>query len=245
MIKIRMKYNYLTIPFLFLLCNVSHATAIYTEVGDAGALPATAQTTTDSTQTFNEIKGTLSPPTGDSVDMFKIYISGGGNFSAQTVGGAAFDTELYLFDSTGMGVYANDDTVTYLAPSVLPANNALTPTAAGSYYLAISQCCIQPLSVDGPIFQGVDNTNHLLLSGPTGVGGASSVTSFGGAPDQNPGGGAYTIFLTGAAVASSGPPQTTDVPEPPTFALMVAGLMMCGYFARRRRKLGHDCKITT
>lgn len=208
---------------LLLLCNAAHGVTIYTEVGDAGELPATAQTTTDASQAFDEIKGTLSPTTGDSVDMYKIYVTGGGNFSAETVGGAAFDTELFLFDSSGKGVYANDDTTGFLTPSLLPANNALTPTAAGYYYLAISQCCHQPFSSGGAIFSDVDGgSGHLLLSGPTGAGGSFPVSSFGGTFDQNPGGGAYTIFLTGATIA----PTVPSVPEPSTFAFMLGGLAL-------------------
>jgi hypothetical protein len=56
------------------------------------------------------------------------------------------------------------------------------------------------------------------------------VTSFGGAFDQRPGGGAYTIFLTGAVLAPTNP-----VPEPETYALMLAGLTVSGFMARRRK----------
>lgn len=219
---------WLTVP-LIAATYPAHAVVIYREVGDAGELPATAQSTTDTTQAFDEIQGTLSPTRGDSVDMFRIFISGGGDFSAQTVGGVAFDSELFLFDSNGRGVYANDDTNGFLTPSVLPAHNALTPTAAGFYYLAISQCCHQPFSSGGAIFQDVDGgAGHLLLSGPTGPGGAFEVTSFGGGFDQNPGGGPYTIFLTGAFVAPV-VPGTTGVPEPETLSLLLAGLLSVGF----------------
>ena len=228
-----MNFRYLAIPFLFLLSNLAYGATVYNEVGDAGDSLATAQTTTNTMQTFDQIQGTLSPTAGDAVDMYKIFITGGGDFSAKTIGGVAFDSELYLFDSTGKGVYANDDTNGFLTPSVLPANNPLTPTVAGYYYLAISQCCDQPLSADGPIFQDVDGNQitHELLSGPTGVGGASPLTSFSGGFDQGPGGGAYTIFLTGASLASGG-----AVPEPSTWAMMLAGFAGLGYAGYRVRR---------
>ena len=60
---------------------------------------------------LTQITGTISSTTDR--DMFEIFITGGGTFSATTVGtpGTVFDTQRYLFDSTGKGVYANDDDI--------------------------------------------------------------------------------------------------------------------------------------
>jgi hypothetical protein len=41
--------------------------------------------------------------------MYAIYIEDPATFSATTVGGATFDTQLWLFDANGKGVVANDD----------------------------------------------------------------------------------------------------------------------------------------
>ena len=213
-----------------LLSGPAGAVTTFNEIGDAGNLPATAQTTTSIGQTFDEIRGTLTPEAGDGEDMYKIFITGGGDFSATTTGGLTFDSELFLLDASGKGVYSNDDTNTFLAPSVLPAHIALTPVAAGYYYLGITQCCDQPLSAGGPIFAGLGGgSDHLIVSGPTGPGGASPITGYSLVFDQRPGGGPYTIFLTGAHLA---PPP---VPEPETYALMLAGLATMGLWARRRR----------
>ena len=238
-----------------MLSNVCDAATIYTEMGDAGGSIATAQSTTNSTQTFDQIQGSLSPTANDSVDIYKIYATGGGNFSAQTIGGVAFDSELFLFDSSGKGVYSNDDTITFLSPSVLPANNALTPRSAGYYFLAITQCCYQPFSSAGPIFQYADGNQatNLLLSGPTGSGGALPLSYFSGAFDQTPGGGAYTIFLTGASLAvdnnpppvdnnpppvDNNPPPVdnnpTSVPEPSTWVLVASSIAGAGFVTQRR-----------
>jgi hypothetical protein len=216
-----------------LLSGAAGAVTTWNEIGDAGSLPATAQSTTVTDQTFDEIKGTLTPSAGDAQDLYRIFITGGGDFSATTTGGVAFDTELFLLDANGKGVYSNDDTNTFLAPSILPANTALTPVAAGFYYLGITQCCNQPVSAGGPIFVGLGGgADHLIVGGPTGPGGASPITGYSGAFDQTPGGGAYTIFLTGAQLA---PPPVSAVPEPETYALMLAGLASMCLWARRRR----------
>lgn len=158
--------------------------------------------------------------------MYKIHIDGGGTFSATTVGGVGFDNELFLFDSGGKGVYANDDVTGFRAPSTLPAGNPLTPINSGDYYLAITQCCSEPVSSGGQIFT-VAKPNNNDLSGPTGAGSASPVAGYSGAFDATPGGGSYQIFLTGA--------HASVVPEPEVFSLMLAGLGMVSLFARRRK----------
>jgi hypothetical protein len=73
--------------------------------GDAGDLPATAQVVSGS--------GSLTAITGNlgasDVDMYQIIICDPLNFEATTVGGATFDTQLWLFDLNGNGVLHNDD----------------------------------------------------------------------------------------------------------------------------------------
>jgi len=202
----------------------------FTEVGDAGSLPATAEVTTG-IGALTAIDGTLDPTSGDIADMYKIFITGGGTFSATTVGGASFDTELYLFDSAGVGIYANDDFTGFLGPSTLPAGMALTPSASGLYYLAISQCCFEPSNGSGAIFNA--SFDHNAVVGATQSGGALPITDYSGASDQTSGGGAYTITLTGAQFAA----PVSAVPEPGTLFLLltgVAGIIGRQYKERRR-----------
>jgi PEP-CTERM motif len=197
------------------------------EVGDAGSLPATAQVALG-TGSLTSISGVISP--GTDVDFYLIALTGGQTFSATTVGGAVFDTELFLFDAAGFGVYANDDFAGFLAPSTLPAGDPLTPSAAGLYYLAISQCCNEASNALGLIFNLASNNNGLF--GPIGPGGAGIVTSFSGSLDQNPGGGEYTIFLTGAEFVS---PADRVVPEPTSLVLLATGI--AGLFGQRKLRL--------
>jgi hypothetical protein len=70
------------------------------------------------------------------VDMFKICAGPG--FSATTVGGADFDTQLFLFDRNGVGIYANDDSAGTVQ-STLPAGHANGPNIRSEYFLAISE----------------------------------------------------------------------------------------------------------
>jgi hypothetical protein len=161
-----------------------------TESGDAGDLPASAQEVSDTS-----ISGTIA--SSSDVDMYKVCLSGGGSFSATTVGGASFDTQLFLFDANGLGVYGNDDDIHIYGPSTLPSGHALTPAAAGTYYLAISSYNNDPVSGGGIIFPG----GVLEFVGPTGPGGASPISGWtGGTLDQ----GSYTITLTGVVACAPG-----------------------------------------
>ena len=199
----------------------------WTEEGDAGSLPAIAQITAGIGQ-LTTITGTISN-TFDP-DMYQIYLTGGGTFSATTVGqpGTLFDTQLFLFDATGRGVYANDDEVGGASfRSTLPAFHPLTPTTAGLYYLLVTPFNYFPSS--GPptmlnlIFPLVSPERAVV--GPTGLGGASPITAYTGFVAVETG--TYTIRLTGTEFA---------VPEPGTLALASIGMFGLLSHARRRRK---------
>jgi hypothetical protein len=175
----------------------------WAEVDDAGELPGTAQTTYgDGSLEF--ITGFLESPT--DVDMYEIFITGSGSFSATTVGWTTgVDTQLTLFDSSGYGVYSNDDESTDVVQSTLP-DRYLTP---GLYYLAISDYDWDPVSDEGFIFPSHYPFLHLRteVEGPTDVGGGSPITGWDGL--STIGGGSYTIALTGAATSASAPKPST------------------------------------
>jgi hypothetical protein len=189
----------------------------WTESGDAGELVGTAQVTIgvgDLTSIDGDIAAT-------SADLYLLHIYDPTAFSATTVGGATFDTQLFLFDSAGVGVYANDDSSGF--QSTLPAGNVNGPTAVGDYLLGITGFNYDPVNVGGLIFSpsgfsdvpGPNNTDP--LTGWTGT----ALSNFG----------TYSIALTGASFA-----QATSVPEPGTALLMGAGLL--GLVLLRRRRTG-------
>jgi hypothetical protein len=182
------------------------------EIGDAGDLRVTANDMGDSAVT--QIDGSFTDAF-DS-DVYRICLTNGGSFSASTTDDRFppnLDTQLFLFDSQGFGVYMNDDAATGTRGSLLPANHRFSPTTGGEYYLAISQYNRDPQSSQGEIFQ--DTFSRMLF--PDGVlyangfGAAERLVGWNG---RAPGGlGTYRITLTGTKRCV--PPDTTD----PTIAI--------------------------
>jgi hypothetical protein len=181
------------------MISVSKQAVAFTwaEVDDAGELPGTAQLTTGK-ENLEFITGFLESPT--DVDMYAIYITGNESFSATTVGWTTgVDTQLTLFDSSGYGIYSNDDESTEVIQSTLP-DRYLTP---GLYYLAISDYDWDPVSDEGFIFPSHYPFFHYQtdVEGPTDVGGGSPITGWDGL--SLTGGGSYTIALTGAIASAA------------------------------------------
>jgi hypothetical protein len=174
-----------------------------TEV-DAGDLPATAQNLAG--EGVDQIDGALA--TNGDIDMYRLCLAGGRTFSATTVGGTEVDTQLFLFDSNGRGVYMNDDAdPNGVFQSTLPAGHALTPNVQGEYFLAIGAYNIDPLSSSGLIF-----TSEPGVLGPDGAGGSNPLTMWGGRAATH---GVYTIRLTGADCrAADTTPPTIDLRSP-------------------------------
>lgn len=144
--------------------------------------------------------------TGDEEDLYRICVTGD-SFSATTVGGASFDTQLFLFSDNGTGVatghVANDDT-TSTFQSTLPSggtpktNGGTLTYPPGVYYLGISAFDHDPRDATGNLifpsepFEGVFGPNP----------GAGPLASWAGFSFDN---GGYTIALTGAATFASAP----------------------------------------
>ena len=191
------------------------------EGGDAGALPAGAASCLGA---IDQIQGQFGGGMMHA-DMYQISIPAGGGFSATTVGGANFDTQLFLFNAAGFGIAANDDSTG--GRSTLPLGNALLSSLPGGiYYLAITHFDNDPLSAGGLIFP---STPFNGVFGPTGSGGGSPINGW-SANINVDGGGQYTIFLTGTDDFSvTGEP----IPEPGTLLLLGSGLV--GMAVRRRR----------
>jgi hypothetical protein len=210
----------LTAAVLTLPCSAI-AGAVWSESGvnGAGDLLATAQTTYDSSyKSLTGINGMLSAtvPIGGSplyqVDLYKIRVSDPLAFSAKTLD-TGFDTALYLFDDTGLGVYMNDDD----PDSVSGLTSLLSgdPGGDGIFYLAIAFGGYTALDLAGEsIFD--------LLG--LGVGGPLDAWEPGyQAFEETPW--SYSITLTGTTNA--------ELPEPGTVGLVLAAGL--GLWASRRR----------
>jgi hypothetical protein len=170
--------------------TLSASAQIWYEQGDAGDLPETAQST--GSGTLSQIQGSLDV---NDVDMYAIYITDPAAFSASTVGGATWDTQLFLFDANGVGVVAEDDTGG-LQSTI--NNTAGCITAPGLYYLAITRFNKDPLGCnEGGLWSFNDNNC------PNGAEATSRVNSWTSSTGTA---GSYTIFLTGVEGATAGDP---------------------------------------
>ncbi len=133
---------------------------VFTEIGDAGQTPATAQNTglSQSVGQVATIFGTILGP--NDADIFRITIINVGAFAASVVNTVSplpggLDTQLFLFDSAFRPVVANDDASGATLRSTIPAGTFfLSSLAPGTYYLAIS------LSGNDP----VNSSNQLLFA---------------------------------------------------------------------------------
>src|SRR5262245_55669109 len=141
-----MQLTWYSIVALAIVSIVAQARgAIYAESGDAGETLVTSQGT-GGLSPLDQIAGNL---VASNADIFSINIHVPAAFSATTVGGASFDTALFLFDSAGNGVLFSDDSSNTIR-STLPAGSL--PGPAGLYYLAISSWDYDPNSTSGEIF---------------------------------------------------------------------------------------------
>lgn len=217
---------------------------IFVKTGPTGKTAGTAQTTLQSdpagTLDLSAITGTLDSISvgveratrfDTAADLFQIYLTGDGTFSATTANTETnlFDTCLFLFDANGYGVFYNDnDPDVFGARSTLPAGGPLSLLAPGFYVLAVAPFGLFPESASGTIFPSILSTpgyNSEAVSGPTGPGGARPLVGWTGTTVET---GTYTINLTGARFASV-------VPEPGTFVLIVAAAGPSLALWRRRR----------
>ena len=224
-----------TVRCLGILLSVCVIAPCYAGIitASTGNTIATAQDLTALLPT--EIIGALSGDPND-VAIFRIAIRQPDLFSVMTVDPGAFsiqDTVLSLFDSSGNGIYLNDDISggnTFSCISTIaglsnpcPVSGPILPI--GDYYLALSQSANYP--VDGSnheIFNPLSSTD--LAAALAGVGPLSgwdgnSFTS----PDSDLVN--YDIVLTGT------------VPEPGTWWMSGVGLVGLLYWARRRRPAVH------
>jgi MYXO-CTERM domain-containing protein len=220
---------FVLIPVSFLMCGLAYGGTV--TASGAGPLLPDAEDLSGTGVT--EIQGSLSSdPT--AVSLFEIDIMNPLDFSAFTVDAGPFeipDTELFLFDSTGQGVYFNDDDSAGDTLSCLPSADLTNPCAtdadglgpqtAGIYYLAITRSADGPLDAsDNEIFTNVLSTD---VVGPNSGVGALAGWDDGAFTQPNFDLVNYDILLTGTT------------PEPATWILAASALGIAGLLRRRGR----------
>jgi hypothetical protein len=196
---------------------------------DAGATLETAQAIVGIGQ-LHVLIGELSLGSGvaagqvdDLEDLYLLRIATPMSFSF-TVGQAAFNPQLFLFNITrpgeALGLLANDDQISSNLP--LLTSPATDGTGAmvllpGEYALGVSGFGRVPVSPTGPIFFFGSTTE---ISGPDGAGGINPLSGWTG-PGQT---GTYRIELSGV--------DWYNIPSPAAGAALLG---MAGVLRRRRR----------
>ena len=178
------------------------AQAQWTETGDAGDLPETAQATgTDTNTALPTISGALA---ADDVDMFAIYIADPASFQAETNATTTnFDSQLWLFDVNGNGIVHDDDSAGGLRSRITNANNCIP--GPGTYYIAISR--YNRDAVDASNQRLWNDTPLRALRCADGPGAANAIAGWTGSATA---GGRYIISLQGAYFVSEQGCQTTQ-----------------------------------
>jgi len=192
----------------------------------AGSLPGSAQDLTGA-GVVTDIQGSLDLLDGMYVSMFAIDITDYQGFSAQTLNVGAFglpDTELFLFNSSGYGVYMNDDISGSNTLSCLPSATGGNPcpfgqgglgaTSDGLYYLAIAVSADSPWDASSAYLVLSGSSTDLL--GPDSTAGAIDGWDGGAftSPDYDLNN--YDIQLTGVGAAPA--------PEPAPWLLLLSAL---------------------
>ncbi len=200
---------------------------IWNERNDAGTLPPNAQRTVG----FGPLRDILGNASADSdVDLYAIRIMDPRDFSATTLPppgapppppGTVRNPMLYLFDSSGRGVDANDNVDPQNPQALLPDHHQLSPISPGLYFLAIAPFANRPFGAGTPIFGNIGGPG---IVGPDRT---HPVDSWVNTPLVDQGG--YRIHLTGAGFAA------TPVPEPGSIAF-VCGVGLAGLVQLHRKR---------
>ena len=202
---------------------------VHAELIDAGELPGALLGTSGVLPAgpVTQITGTL---TQDDRDMYSFFTAGG-VFSATVATpslGPIPDSQLFLFDSAGRGLLANDDYLFLSGPSQITTN-----LAAGQYFLAISAFDDDPINEQGLIFPTFPD-DELIQVGPFVVGGPPIT----GWIDTGTNPFTYTINLTNAFGSppdgGNGNGNGTGVPDTSS-SLLLLSMAMLSLVAMRRR----------
>jgi Bacterial pre-peptidase C-terminal domain len=176
----------------------------YAEIGDVGETLGTAQAVSGGVTT---IVGDI---VRDNADLFSFYWNGGA-LTLDTAGSSA-DTQLFLFNAFGQGVWANDEAVPFPSSRIVDA-----ALAAGQYFIGLSMFDFDPYSNLGAMFPSAPFTGQF---GPSNLAPLDHWARF--SPHLGAAG-SYVINFS----------SPTAVPEPPMLILIGTALLALG-FSRRR-----------
>lgn len=198
----------------------------YTETGDAGDLPNTAQIITGvAGATYTSIAGATTATNAlyDS-DMYEITTAVPATYTFSTNSGTFtpginnFDTQLALFNSSGVGIATDDDTssgeLSTLVLTLTPGNYYLLLSGSGRYAVDSTGALIFPNYTDGKTDPSVQQTATSALA----------IAAYTGSTNE---GGKYNITISFAVA---------PVPEPGTYALILTGVAGLAFLGRLRRK---------
>jgi hypothetical protein len=177
-----------------LLLAAPASAQVWTELGDAGALPASAQATVGA-GALTTILGTL--PADTDVDMYCIHVTDPANFNATLNCTTIQSTDLYLFDATGKGL-----ALAQICAAGSKTIGASFVTTAGTYYIAVAPygalayAGLNPIWIPGTTFARV----------PDGPGAANAITSWGGTPRADAVYPGYQINLNGVGFCGAPTP---------------------------------------
>lgn len=222
-------------------CAAEVEGGIWVEMGDAGALPGTAQVTRG-IGNLDSIEGEIDNVGFEDIDMFQLRIINTDVFSAALSSpalGGLLDTYLFLFDSGGLGVVADNDSETYPFDPIseIPVGT-LSGHPTGTYYLAVSTAFSDgDLPLDGAgslIFDPEDLAEDSSFVDPDfGSGTVSPESPRGSVTDwqldlDDSDDGPYQIALTGATYSV--------IPEPASLAVwsLIAMVIIGSGWWRRR-----------
>lgn len=183
---------------------------VWNEVGDAGDLLPTSQTTLGE-DALTTIIGSVA---SDS-DMYQINIVNSGAFSITVASG--WDSTLYLFDNTGRGVVADGDGAGAFQPRI--NFNNVTPVTGLMHVIIGNGSVDEPWAVQGHMW---DHENPANV-GPNAIGANNPLDHW---VDIGGFSGSYTVTLTGCEFAA--------VPEPSS--IVAIGLGVVGFVVSRRRR---------
>lgn len=192
----------------------------------------------DDIQLFNFVAGGTS-----NVVLRTWSYAGGTNAAGLAIDRGGFDPILALFDHTGAYIGQNDDGgCGHVEPDALTDRCWDTyfeqVLAPGHYTVAIMQYDNFAGASLSDLFERQGQGNFTATQGWCADDGAPDATGFcdvsdlpGGARDSH-----WAFDILNVEGATQGPPPTS-VPEPSSLGLLGFGALLCGWFARRRRRV--------